>query len=224
MLCLAYLLLVGLAPVLSAPQDIASDASDASSPTAAPVAPAPTAAPVAPKPTEMPKYVRADKNQDTREKGHNIGDVYLDCQEKIKTCREMAADPKTAPEGEQCWKKLPDRFTNCNKAAKGTYDCSGAMGSTLLNAKQIQINATEFPPVLGYPGPYDGSDEDKCRYLCQTMDKNDCKGWSFGRFQNGDKDKKHCYLYNRIGSTNTDPNGKAQNMVFAPRVAKRNKN
>merc|ERR1719187_2350336 len=139
----------------------------------------------------MPKYVRADKNQDTRETGHNIGDVYLDCQKKIIKCREMAANASTAANGEDCWKKLPDQFPNCNQAAQGTYD---------------------------------GSDEDKCRYLCQTMDKNDGKGWSFGRFQNGDKDKKHCYLYNRIGSTNTDPNGKAQNMVFAPRVAKRNKN
>jgi len=170
----------------------------------------------------MPAYVRADKNADTRIPGSNIGEVYLACQAKIIKCREMAANSSTAANGEDCYNKLPDKFTNCHKAVKGTYECSGSDASTLHNDPTL-IAETRFPPVLGFTGAYVGSDEDTCRYLCQTLDKKDCAGWSFGRFQNDDKNKKHCYLYNRIGSTNTDPDGKAQNMVFAPRIAKKNK-
>lgn len=220
MLCQVYLLLLGLASVLSAPT--ADNVTDTDSVSVAD----------AKKDDDskyISKYVRADRNQDTDLKGHNIGDVYLNCQRKIITCRNMSRNASEASIGEKCLTKLPDTFTNCNKAAQGTYDCSGAMGSTLHEAEPTLIYANATIPVLeeiGFPPePYDGSDEDMCRYLCQTMDKNDCKGWSFGRFQNGDKSKpKQCYFYNRIGSTDTDSKGKAQNMVFAPRIAKRQKN
>jgi hypothetical protein len=171
----------------------------------------------------MPGYVRADKNQDDRLDGRNIGEVYLVCQKKVIDCRELAANVSTAPDGDTCYKNMPGKYTNCLKAVQGTYDCQGTDGST-LHDEPILIKADEYPPVLGKTGPYPGSDEDKCRYLCQILDKKNCVGWSFGRFQNAKKDEKHCYRYNRIGSTNTDSKGKAQYMVFAPRVARKNKN